>query len=101
MPIYSDITIHWQNNILQLVDWAGRPMREVMRGYIPHDTPLILHRIGLEPTHYLNQISTHRKKLSKSLVSGCQSRIKAYALKLGKKYVRGQPLDIKLVFNCC
>ena len=82
---------------LQLVDWAGRAVREDKRGYIPSNVPPILDRMGLAPAHYLNQIHTHRKQLSKSLVLGCHSRIKAFALKHGKKYLHGQPLDTQPV----
>ena len=79
---------------LQLVDWAGRAIRKDKPGYIPSDVPPILTRIGLDPAHYLKQIHSHRKTLSKSLVLGCQSKLKAFALKHGKKYLHGRPLDI-------
>ena len=39
---------------LELVDWAGRAIREGKRGHIPQHTAAILQRLGLAPSGYLN-----------------------------------------------
>lgn len=41
---------------LELVDWAGRAIREDKRGAIPEHAPPILKRIGLEPGRYLEHL---------------------------------------------
>lgn len=41
---------------LELVDWAGRVIRDDKRGAIPEQIPPILRRIGLETERYLQHL---------------------------------------------
>ena len=41
---------------LELVDWAGRAVREGKRGAIAADAPPILRRVGLDPNGYLDHV---------------------------------------------
>ena len=41
---------------LELVDWAGRTIREDKRGHIPEDVSPILARLGVSPSACLQQI---------------------------------------------
>jgi len=44
---------------LQLVDWAGRAVRDGKRGAISEDAPPILQRIGLGPGSFLEHLQGH------------------------------------------
>lgn len=73
---------------LELVDWAGRAMREDKRGAIAEHAPSILQRIGLEPERYLEhlrgQAATERPPML-----GHIHRLKEAAESLGRCFIKG------------
>ncbi len=69
MPLLSQGVDHHPNanaiafttlNYLELVDWAGRIIREYKRGAIPPDTPPILERMGLEADAFVKRMRGHK-----------------------------------------
>ncbi len=76
------------SDYLELVDWAGRIMREDKRGYIPGDIPPILTRLGLEPEGYLLHVKTPREK-APPLVMGPVHRIRRLAERLNQCFLKG------------
>lgn len=79
---------------LELVDWAGRAIREGKRGFIAAEAPIILHRLGIAPSQYLKHVDKQAKKLSCSTAIGCKKKLKAFAKKIGQQYVKGTPIAI-------
>ncbi len=77
------------NDYLELVDWAGRAVREDKRGAIPSDIPPILHRLGLAPDRYLEHLSGHGQ-LEDPVVLGPADQIKRMARKVGRCFFKGQ-----------
>jgi putative transposase len=73
---------------LALVDWSGRAIRENTHGAIANDLPPILERLGLDGATWLATVrkAGHRHGLAK----GALERIREYAQRIGKKWIRGQ-----------
>ena len=82
---------------LQLVDWAGRAIREGKRGAIPTETPPILARLGLEPEGYINHLRGHRGK-PHPLVMGNVEKIREAAQQLGQCFIKGMG-EAKLLYS--
>ncbi len=73
---------------LELVDWAGRAVREDKRGAIPEHVPPILHRIGLEPGRYLEHLWGIAATEQPSML-GHIDRIRQTAATLGRCFIKG------------
>ena len=52
---------------LELVDWAGRAIKENKRGYIPSGMPPILTRLGMQATLVFEYLAKHEKHTSAAL----------------------------------
>ncbi len=76
------------NDYLQLVDWAGRAIREDKRGSIPSDTPPILARLGLEQNGFVEHLRGHKDK-PHPLVMGPVDKVRATAQRLGQRFIKG------------
>ena len=73
---------------LELVDWAGRAVREDKQGAIVGDAPPILRRIGLDSERYLQ----HLRGLAateKPTMLGRMERIRQAADALGRSFIKG------------
>jgi len=88
-------TLH---DYLELVDWAGRAVREGKRGVIKASVPSILQRLSLEPSRFLEHIQgeaeTERPK-----VLGAVQRIRQVAGDLGRRFLRGTGEGRKLYLS--
>ncbi len=73
---------------LELVDWAGRAIREGKRGAIPSDIPPILQRMGLEPDAYVNHLRGHKGR-SHPIMLGPLNKIRETAKQLGQRFIKG------------
>jgi hypothetical protein len=79
----------------ELLDWAGRAIRDDKRGAIPNTTPPILERLKLNPDTFIDFVgkrSFHvpgnkRRQHYKAL--GSVERLKILAAHLGQKFVCG------------
>ena len=80
---------------LELVDWAGRAIRDNKRGAIPNSIPPILERLKLNPKTYLafvGKSSSHlpdriRQQHNKAL--GSVQHLQTLATRLGQKFICG------------
>jgi hypothetical protein len=79
---------------LELVEWAGRAIKENKRGYIPSGMPPILTRLGMRATPVLAYIVKQEKHTSAAL--GPVSMLRAFAKSVGRKFVKGQSLGKQL-----
>ena len=77
-----------QQDYFQLVDWAGRVIREDKKGYIPAQVPPLLAKLNMEPEHYLQQMKPTNVKLCDYCVLGRFDRLKNYARKHSKQFIR-------------
>ena len=73
---------------LELVDWAGRAIKENKRDHIPSGIPPILTRLGIA---YLVKQEKHT-----STALGPVSMLRAFAKSVGRQFVKGQPLGKQL-----
>ena len=73
---------------LQLVDWAGRAIREGKRGYIPANVPPILARLNIEPQAYLKQLHSTKNRLSLPVALGSAKALLEFANRHGRKFLR-------------
>lgn len=72
------------SDYLELVEWTGRIIRKDKRGYIPADTPPLLHRINQDPGNWLF-LTQHFESKLKGFV-GSVYRLKQVCWKMG--YIR-------------
>jgi len=79
---------------LELVDWAGRAIKENRRGYIPSGMPPILTRLGMRATPVLEYLAKQEKHTSAAL--GPVSMLRAFAKSVGRRFVKGQSLGKRL-----
>jgi REP element-mobilizing transposase RayT len=73
---------------LELVDWAGRAIREDKHGSIPSDAPPILQRLGLDTQRYLEHLLGHAET-EKPAMLGNIDRIREAASSLGRCFIKG------------
>jgi len=73
---------------LELVDWAGRAVREDKRGAIATDAPPILQRIGLDPAGYLEHIGGTPEP-ERPTVIGHVRNVRQAAEALGRRFLKG------------
>ena len=73
---------------LELVDWAGRAIREDKHGAIPEHTPPILRRIGLEPGRYLEHLQG-LAATERPTMFGHVDQIRQAANALGRCFIKG------------
>ncbi len=77
-----------------LVDWTGRAIRDDKRGYIPDNLPPILHRLGIDPDHWLKQM--HRKNRRFGRAIGRIHTLTAHARGIGQQWIKGMQVSRRL-----
>lgn len=100
MPLVRANRDHHVNSIgyelseyLELVDWAGRQIKEDKRGSIAEEVPPILERLGLSDTGYLEFVGGGKAKAVKPRVIGKIETIQQAAEKLGQRFLNGMSLS--------
>ena len=78
-----------EKDYLELIDWAGRSICDGKRGYIPEDTPPILHSLGLESESFVQHMHGKRPHLSMTQALGRLEKLQAYANQIGVKFIKG------------
>ncbi|CAM3821536.1 hypothetical protein [Parendozoicomonas haliclonae] len=71
------------SDYFQLVDWAGRAVRDDKRGAISNDLPPILHRLGIDADAWLQTLKPGKSAFVHAI--GGVGALQEYAVKLGKK----------------
>jgi len=81
IPFHAD-------DYIALVDWTGRAIRDDKRGSIPKSLPSVFERLNMTPEDWLKAVksASHRYRLAKGPIA----RLKQYAQRLGKQWIRGQ-----------
>ena len=78
---------------LELVDWAGRAIRQGKRGYIPFDTPPIIARLSMKPGDLSHFLVT---KQDFPRVLGPIEKMRNMARSLGGQFFKGSAVSSKL-----
>ncbi|MGD2128040.1 MAG: hypothetical protein PVJ17_01985 [Lysobacterales bacterium] len=73
---------------LELVDWAGRVVRDDKRGHIPATEPPILDRLGMTAPPFIDYLT--KAELPSHGPLGPVARLQAFAQSVGRKFVKGQ-----------
>jgi REP element-mobilizing transposase RayT len=76
------------NDYLELIDWAGKAIREDKCGAIPTDAPPILQRIGLETGRYLEHLRG-QAATEKPVMLGHIDQIRQAVRSLGRCFIKG------------
>ena len=76
------------DNYIALVDWTGRAIRDDKREPIPHYLAPVFERLNMDADDWLSAVK--RASLRYGLAKGPIARIKQYAERLGKQWIRGQ-----------
>jgi hypothetical protein len=73
---------------LQLVDWAGRAVRDDKRGAIASNLPPILQRLHIDPEHYLRHVQRGGRGYHVAAL-GHVERLRELAERLGRRFLKG------------
>ena len=79
---------------LELVDWGGREIKHNKRGYIPAHAPPILTRLKMDAAPVLDYLGKADQLTFGAL--GPVSMLKAFALSVGRSFIKGQSLGKRL-----
>lgn len=77
------------DDYLELIDWAGRIVKQGKRGAIPEDAPPILYRLALNPDVYIDHMQGNQKRLTLPNALGRIEKIREYAHQLGVTFIKG------------
>ena len=83
-------------DVLLLVDWAGRVVRNNKRGAIFGTEPPILDRLGLDSKVFIEHISAPAEKQVQPKALGSFDKLKALAEHWKQKFIRSQSYSLKL-----
>ncbi len=72
---------------LELVDWAGRAIRDDKRGAIPSNLMPILGRLGMDPKVWVKQVS-HFGRRNRTAI-GTRAQLQSYSAAIGNAWVWG------------
>ncbi|NOY16165.1 MAG: transposase [Gammaproteobacteria bacterium] len=79
---------------LELVDWGGREIKLNKRGYIPAHTPPILIRLKMDAAPVLNYLGKADQPAFGAV--GPVTKLRAFALSVGRSFIKGQALGKRL-----
>ena len=79
---------------LELVDWGGREIKHKKRGYTPAYTPPILSRLKMDAAPVLSYLSKTDQAVFGAV--GPVSMLRAFALSVGRSFIKGQSLGKRL-----
>jgi REP element-mobilizing transposase RayT len=95
MPLVKQVKKRRENTIgfaltdyLELIDWAGRAIREHKHGAIPEHAPPILQRIGLETGRYLEHLRG-QAETEKPVMLGPIDQLRQAARSFGRCFIKG------------
>lgn len=77
---------------LALVEWCGCAIRDDKRGATSQDIPPILERLRLDPAHFLRHMRRGGQHYHVAAI-GHVARLRAAAISLGRKYLKGLSLS--------
>ncbi|TPW17243.1 MAG: hypothetical protein FD130_733 [Halothiobacillaceae bacterium] len=84
------------SDYLELVDWAGRSIRDDKCGAIDSRTPPILQGLGINADEFLKHVLTHHDKTTYPLATGPLDKLKALAQHWKQKFIKGQYTVMKI-----
>ena len=79
-----------QEEYIALVDWTGRQIRDDKAGYISPDVPSLVKEMGLNPSHWMKNATTGRKRGPS--IMGPLTKIREWATKIEQTWLKGQTL---------
>jgi hypothetical protein len=92
---WSDVGIPYGlKDYLELVDWGGREIKHIKRGYIPASAPPILTRLKMGAAPVLNYLGKADQPTFGAL--GPVSMLRAFASSVGRSFIKGQSLGKRL-----
>ncbi len=78
---------------VELVDWTARIIRADKKGAIPSHTPPILQRLGFSAAEFHKHMQAQAMTRGGTAI-GQVERLKAYAISLNKRCVRGVRMPV-------
>lgn len=80
---------------LELVDWSGRAIVDGKRGCIPNHLPPILHRLDINPEHYVKFINRSQQSRFHNFI-GAVDAMQTLARQFGRSFLKGQAAAAQL-----
>ena len=97
LPFYDEANLDFKNkekaipfelnDYLALVDWSGRAILESKRGWIPHNTPPILLRLGIDEKDWINHIRYFERQFP--TVAGNIDKLRKLAEQTSRRWIKG------------
>lgn len=81
---------------IELVDWTGRQIIE-KKGVIADNVPAIVKSVGLNPVQWMHTVTYYGSEYQG--IAGALSKVKAWAEKIGQKFIRHQNLSKSRYFS--
>ncbi len=78
----------------ELVDWTGRAIRDDKRGAIASQLPSIIHRLGMNPSEWLNTMQPYGNRFV--LGVGRLKALQTFAEKIGRRWLHGMVASRRL-----
>ncbi len=75
---------------LELIDWAGRAIRDEKRGSICESAPPILSRLGLDTDAFVEHVKGGSHRRVEPRAFGALDKLKKFAQSCEQKFIRGQ-----------
>ena len=76
------------SDYLELIDWAGREIRDGKRGYINEAAPPILERLNLDPYRLMDHLRGEAI-IEKQVMLGSVEKLKQAVVSADRKFVKG------------
>ena len=100
MPFSGNGQVEWAipfayQDYLELIDWTGRAVHPMKRGFIPSDMPSILVRFGFNGEEFIKY--SHRMLKEFSIAVGKPASLGEYCARKEVKYLRGISASRKML----
>ncbi|MBX9733488.1 MAG: hypothetical protein K2X37_05470, partial [Chitinophagaceae bacterium] len=79
-----------RDDYFALIDWSGRQIRTDKSGFIATTVPTIIAQQGLSPQHWITMVNHYPQHYPS--IGGAVAHIKAWASKIGFRWIKGQTL---------
>ena len=94
MPLTDTLDGHTHNldftllDYAQLVDWAGRIIREGKRGFMPASCPPVMARLPINPIELIAAMQAERRSICLLIAIGRVWSIQQFVANTGRKFIR-------------
>ncbi|TQE93177.1 MAG: transposase [Spiribacter salinus] len=85
---HANAVVFTTEDYLELVDWAGRAIREYKRGAIPEHVPPILERLQIDPAQFVRHVARGRGTHHVAALGRVEC-MRSAAVSAGRRFIKG------------